>query len=116
MSNNLDMVIPDDIPGWKVITHESFESDTGKILPKQYGGVDCGAYVAMYLLYLVENAKFDFSSSDMVKIRHWFLSLVTEISIDEQFCSWIRQTRNSNRFGGLTFTCLLYTSPSPRDS
>ena len=69
MNNSLDVPIPDKLPNWIVVDHQSFFSMYSRNLPPQEGGVDCGVFIVMYYVYIVSGEQFIFGTKDMPHIR-----------------------------------------------
>ena len=58
MENPLDSEVPNILPGWQIIDHESFLSVYNTNLPHQEYGNDCGIFIVMYFWHLSHGSVF----------------------------------------------------------
>lgn len=95
---------------WKVVTTNTFSKDYGYIL-KQTNGHDCGLFVIMYFLNLVQRSPFDFTQDDMPNIRFWLLSMlvgdVIENKVITNYRSWLQAQIACDKLGSLRFSSMV---------
>ena len=105
MENPLDSEVPNILPGWQIIDHESFLSVYNTNLPHQEYGNDCGIFIVMYFWHLSHGSKFDFSTKDKPQIRNWCFSLLVQRTVYEEASlsmPWLLSKMSSDRMGCLT--------------
>ena len=104
LNNDLDFNVPLEIPGWQIVTSNTFSNFSKKPLPKQRNGYDCGLFSVMYFYYIATRTTIDFHPGDMDSIRKWSMNILLNIRQSKDLKSyvlWLVSKMSSNRLGGL---------------
>ena len=84
-----------DSTDWNVVTSNNFSQFHTFALPLQIHGSDCGIFCVLYAWYIMECSYMDFTISDMVHSRQWFLKQLFMCCVTSTFqlviekqCEW----------------------------
>lgn len=57
IGDSREVAVPPLLPGWTVVTNQTFSVNYGFSLPPQEGGCDCGMFVVMYFFLYIPRCK-----------------------------------------------------------
>ena len=104
LNSDLDSAVPLEIPGWQIVTSNTFSNFSKKPLPKQRNDYDCGSFSVINFYYIVTRTTIDFHPGDMDSIRKWSMNILLNISQIKDLKSyefWFVSKMSSNRLCGL---------------